>query len=94
MSDGFKLPIWVAGYCGNQKNTFYPDARTVTSVEEFKEAVSRDHTFICFKNNYRSEENFEYALAVTEDIDNTHSENPDDWITREDIIAAYPDGVY
>lgn len=91
MNREFSLPIWASRFCGNEKNARYPDMLTVTNAEEFKAAVKNDHTFICFKNNYRSEENFEYACALTEDIDNTHSENPDDWYTKEDIIAAFPD---
>ena len=91
MNGEFSLPIWAVRFCGNEKNARYPDMLTVTNAEEFKAAVKNDHTFICFKNNYRSEENFEYACALTEDIDNTHSENPDDWYTKEDIIAAFPD---
>lgn len=91
MSQDFKLPIWVAKCCGNQKNCVYPDAYMVTDAEMMKEVVKNDHTFICFKNNYRNEDNFKYAFAVTEDIDNTHSDNPEDWYTKDDIIAAFPD---
>ena len=91
MSEEFKLPIWAAKCCGNQKNCVYPDSFMVTDAETMKKVVRNDHTFICFKNNYRSEENYKYAFAVTEDIDNTHSDNPDDWFTKDDIIAAFPD---
>ena len=46
--------------------------------------MAKDHTFICFKNNYRSEENFKHTDTLVVDCDNTHSDDPKDWVTKED----------
>ena len=91
MNVQFSLPIWVARCQGNRTNCLYPDAYTVTDAEALKRLVANDHTFICLKNSYRSEENFSYTETLVTDCDNTHSDNPDDWITKEDIMNEFPD---
>ena len=91
MNETFALPIWTAKCCGNRKNCVYPDAHVVTDTETLKRLVKNDHTFICFKNNYRSEENFDHAEVLVQDCDNTHSDKPEDWITKEDIANEFQD---
>ena len=61
MSTAFSLPIWVARCRGNKTNCLYPDFHMATDVETLKKLVANDHTFICFKNNYRDEKNFKYT---------------------------------
>lgn len=87
----FSLQIWAARCRGSKTNCLYPDAHTVTEAATLKRLVANDHTFICFKNSYRSEDNFIYADALVVDCDNSHSDNPDDWITKEDIVNAFSD---
>lgn len=91
MSTAFSLPIWVARCRGNKTNCLYPDFHTVTDVETLKKLVANDHTFICFKNNYRDEKNFKYTDTLVTDCDNTHSDDPKDWITKEAIIDEFRD---
>lgn len=91
MNVQFSLPIWVARCQGNRTNCLYPDAYTATDAEALKRLVANDHTFICLKNSYRSEENFSYTETLVTDCDNTHSDNPDDWITKEDIMNEFLD---
>ncbi len=91
MNKTFHLQIWAAKCCGSEKNCLYPDAATVTDTETLKKVIANDHTFICFKDNYRSGLNFRYTDTLVTDCDNTHSEDPADWIAKEDIIRAFPD---
>ena len=91
MSTAFSLPIWVARCCGNKTNCLYPDFHTATDVETLKKLVANDHTFICFKNNYRDEKNFKYTDTLVTDCDNTHSDDPKDWITKDAIIDEFRD---
>jgi len=42
-----------------------------------------DHTPIGFNKGYRHGDNFEAAWAIPGDIDNSHSEDPTDWLTAE-----------
>ncbi len=91
MSTAFTLPIWVARCRGNNTNCLYPDFHTATDVDTLKKMVANDHTFICFKNNYRDEKNFKYTDTLVTDCDNTHSDDPKDWITKEAIIDEFRD---
>lgn len=91
MSTAFSLPIWVARCRGNNTNCLYPDFHTATDVETLKRLVANDHTFICFKNNYRDEKNFKHTDTLVVDCDNTHSDDPKDWVKKEDIIEEFTD---
>lgn len=86
----FHLPIWVSNYIGERHNCEYPHQHTATDKESMKKFVAKDHVFISFKNNYRLEDNFEYADSVVFDCDNTHSDNESDWIIPEKITEAFP----
>lgn len=91
--EGMKHPfhMWTADCCGNPKNCRYPGEYLVTSAKEFEKVAAKDHTGICFRNHYRSEDNFLYADCVVVDCDNSHSDRPEDWITERHIREALPD---
>lgn len=91
MKTSFSLTVWAARCRGSNTNCLYPDERTATDAETLKRIVANDHTFIRFKNNYRSEANFIYTDVLVVDCDNTHSDDPKDWITREDIVEEFAD---
>lgn len=86
----FEIPMWVASCCGNEKNCLYTDAKVVTSEDELKDAVANDHVFIQFTNNYRCEANFIKTTTLVVDCDNSHSDDPKDWIHKEDVEMAFP----
>lgn len=90
MNGTSSIPVWTAKCRGNRTNCLYPGAHTAKDADSLKELVASDHTFICFKNCYRSEANFRYADTLVVDCDNTHSEEPAEWVTKEDIAAAFP----
>ncbi len=76
--------------CGNTKNCLYPKSGTTADPEELKSMLCYDHTFIDFKGNYRSIENFRQATVATFDNDNDHSEDPGDWVDISDILKLFP----
>lgn len=86
----FEIPLWAAACCGNVKNCLYTDERVARSEDEFKEAVANDHVFIQFKNKYRCEANFIRTITLVVDCDNSHSDNPEDWIHKENVEQAFP----
>ena len=86
-----EIRLWVSSGCGNQKNCRYPYEKVVSTTEDLKTAVAFDHTFISFKNNYRNEDNFEFADALAVDCDNGHTDEKDKWIRSDDIAMAFPD---
>ncbi len=74
---------------GNASNCLYPNEILVDGVEAFRGLVKHDHVFAEFKHNYRSIENFLRAKSLPGDIDNSHSDHPEDWIYPKDIAAFF-----
>ena len=82
--------VFHSGNCGNAKNCLYPHSGTGSTPDELKKLFCYDHTFIRFKNNYRSKENFLEASVATLDNDNDHSDDPADWIPIAAIPGLFP----
>ena len=87
----FMLTVYHSGECGNVKNCRYPNVGAGSTPEELKALFCYDHTFIRFKNNYRSIDNFEEVSVAVLDNDNDHSDDPSKWISVEDIPRLFPD---
>ena len=86
-----QITVYNSGECGNAKNCRYPNVGTGSTPEELKQLFCYDHTFIRFKNNYRSIDNFEEVAVAVLDNDNDHSDDPSKWISVEDIPRLFPD---
>ena len=87
----FMLTVYHSGECGNAKNCRYPSVGAGSTPEELKQLFCYDHTFIRFKNNYRSIDNFEEVAVAVLDNDNDHSDDPGKWIFVQDIPRLFPD---
>lgn len=85
------LTVYCAEQCGNPKNCLYPNSGTSNNPDELKRLFRNDHTLIRFKNNYRCIDNFAEAVVAVLDNDNDHSDDPQDWVTIEDIPMLFPD---
>ncbi len=83
--------IYTADCTGNERNAVYPHKAAITNGAELKDAVAFDHVCAAFKENYRSRENFIASDVVVMDCDNSHSENPADWVTEERFLVMVPD---
>jgi len=68
---------------GGQYNTSFSVEPTEITSENAKAFFRYDHTPIKFKGGHCKGENFEYTVAIPFDIDNSHSDNPVDWVTPE-----------
>lgn len=87
----FMLTVYHSGECGNAKNCRYPNVGAGSTPEELRQLFCYDHTFIRFKNNYRSIDNFEEVAVAVLDNDNDHSDDPGKWISVQDIPRLFPD---
>lgn len=83
--------IYTADCTGNEYNAVYPLKEVITNGAELKGAVAFDHVCVAFKENYRSREKFLSSDVIVMDCDNSHSENPADWVTGERFLAMVPD---
>ena len=82
--------VHYANVCGDPKNCYYPHMRTVSTPEELKRCISKDHVFIKFNGNYRCNENFAEAVTAVFDCDNDFTEDATKWIQPKDISKLYP----
>ncbi len=89
-----QLTMFTANCTGNRANCSYPVKVVVSKAEELREAVKVDHVCASYKGNYRSIDNFLSSDCLVMDIDNDHSENPEEWITSEQIDSLFEDVDY
>lgn len=89
-----KFTIYTADCTGNPQNKMYPHETVITSAADMKKSARFDHVCARYTSNSRSEANFLSSDNVPMDCDNSHSENPDDWITPEALDAILPDVAF
>lgn len=82
--------LYSADYIGASGNCSYPHKIEVTDTASFAEAVSHDYVCAEYMNHYRNGDNFLGSDCLPVDCDNDHSENPEDWVTPEDVKKAFP----
>ncbi len=89
-----QLTIYTANCRGKKSNTLYPNKCIVDSEEEFLKVVEFDHVCGEYKGNRRSVDNFLNSNCLVMDNDNTHSDNPDDWIKPEAYKTMFTDVAF
>ena len=89
-----KLTIYAADCCGDRTNTVYPNKCVVEDVEGFSSAIAMDHVCAEYRNMHRSKDDFIMADCTVMDNDNSHSDDPDEWIYPEDFAQMFPDVSY
>ena len=85
-----KFTVFTAFCTGREANCRYPQKREIQTAQELKEAAQFDHVCAAYKNNYRSRDNFLWSDVVVMDCDNDHTENPQEWVTGEGLLAMLP----
>lgn len=81
-------------YFSNQRqvaqNKYYSNMKDVLNKEDLAEVVAYDHVGASFKDNCRGNANFVQSDCSMFDVDNTHSDNPSDWVTPADLQEVFP----
>ena len=85
-----KFTVFTASCTGIEANCRYPQKREIQTAQDLKEAAQFDHVCAAYKNNYRSRDNFLWSDVVVMDCDNDHTENPQEWVTGEELLARLP----
>lgn len=86
--------LYRANCRGEALNSLYPTLETVADAEGLAHTAQFDHVMAKYTGNHRSRANFECSTCIPEDIDNDHSDNPDEWITAERIAQYFPEVKY
>jgi len=84
------MTIYTARHRGRSDKVVYPDWRGINCAEDLRQAVAWDHVCAEYQGNLRGIKNFVRADCLPMDLDNDHSDRPEDWKTLEDIRAAFP----
>ena len=71
-------------------NCTYSTRIEIENAETAKKAFLFDCVFAQYKDNYRSRDNFQWSNALPFDCDNDHTDDPEMWITPEDIAFVFP----
>lgn len=82
--------IYSADVISNPSNCSYPHRQVILDEAGLKAAINRDYVCAEYKNNYRNSDNFIGSDCLPVDCDNDHSENPNDWVTPDDVMQAFP----
>ena len=82
--------IYSADVTGNPGNCSYPHKHVILDEVSLKSAINRDYVCAEYRNKYRNGDNFIGSDCLPVDCDNDHSENPEDWMTPEDVMQAFP----
>lgn len=89
-----EMTIFSADSLGDARNCMYPHEVKVTDEATLAGAVSRDYVCAAYAGGRRSADAFLWSDVVAVDCDNDHSEQPDDWVTPENIESAFPDVTF
>ena len=89
-----KFTLYRTNGAGNAKNTVYPIRAEITGSDALCDALKHDHVCAKYKDDRRSEANFERSDAIPMDCDNDHSDNPAEWKTPEDVKVAFPEVAF
>ena len=84
------MKIYHADCTGVQGNCLYPHEAELTDEEALRRALCYDYVCVEYKDGYRSGANFVRSNCLGMDVDNDHSDNPDEWITPDHIAEAFP----
>lgn len=84
------LTLYSADVTGNPGNCSYPHKQVILDEDSLKATICHDYVCAEYKNSYRNNDNFIGSDCLPVDCDNDHSENPEDWITPDDVMQAFP----
>ena len=84
-----KFTLSLAQCAGDKSNVFYPNEAQITSKDELLEAVQKDHVCGTFEDNRRSKADFRHADCLVMDCDNDHSDEPEEWISLDDLDCFF-----
>lgn len=82
--------LYRSDFAGVEANCRYPRQQNIRCAEDLKAAAAFDHVCVAFKDFYRKRENFLSADVLVMDCDNTHSENPANWMNPEKLLNMLP----
>lgn len=72
-------------------NCYYNNTFSSFNKDNLQDALSHDYVLAKYKDNKRNNQSFLFSNMLPVDIDNDHSDNPNDWISVNDVKALFKD---
>ena len=84
------MTLFCATVQGQQNNNYYPNSAVITTAADLKAAAVWDHVAAGYAGGHRANKNFVTSDCVVMDVDNDHTDNPDEWVSPDDLPALLP----
>lgn len=85
-----EITLYLSDQRGEAHIVIYPYRFPVKSVEDMEQAMAYDHVCAEYQDNHRSKDNFICSDCLPVDLDNSHSDDPGEWKSLEDVQTAFP----
>lgn len=89
-----QITICRADCVGNARNCRYPTKVVVADAGMMKDAAAYDHVCGEYRGCYRTNGNFLSSDVVVMDLDNDHTDDPEEWVTEGKLDGMMPDISY
>lgn len=86
-----KFTVYTANCTGNERNVLYPNRVEITDGNALQSAAVYDHVCAKYEGCCRGREKFLASDVVVMDCDNSHTDDPAQWVTGERLMAMLPD---
>ncbi|MEW6957082.1 phage/plasmid primase, P4 family [Trueperella pyogenes] len=84
------MTMYTATVAGQQNNAHYPNRHEVATVADLEAVARLDHVVAEYQGGRRSSTNFLSSDCLVMDVDNSHTESPDAWVTPEALAGLMP----
>lgn len=88
------MTIYTSNTTQNPRNCSYPNKCVINNADDLSKATEYDYVCAQYKDNIRKKDNFICSDCLAMDCDNDHSDNPEDWVTPDDVEKAFPGVVF
>ena len=87
----YKITLYYNNCRERANNTRYPYEAEIHTAEDLASLVVFDHVSAEYTEYHRKNDNFIKANCIMLDVDNTHSDSENEWITPKNIRETFPD---
>ncbi|WP_126417308.1 phage/plasmid primase, P4 family [Trueperella bialowiezensis] len=84
------MTMFTANVTGQENNAYYPNKHAVTSAGELEKVARLDHVVAEYQGGRRSSTNFVASDCVVMDVDNSHTDHSDEWVTPDGLADRLP----
>ena len=84
------MTVYTANVSGQASNVHYPNMHTVTTAAELEAVARFDHVVAEYAGGKRSNAGFISSNCLVMDVDNDHTDTPEEWITPEKLAQMLP----